>query len=499
MNDPDTGMQPVKLNASSLDKLAPTIEMPAYDRRQLVDGIVHIGVGGFHRAHQAVYIDDLLGQGAGGEWGICGIGLLKHDIAMRDALVPQDCLYTVVERGTGGEDHARVIGAITRFLYAPDDPEAVIEKMASEQTRIVSLTITEGGYFIDQGTGAFEEDHPTVIHDLAHPDRPQCAFGYLLEALERRRQRGLRPFTVLSCDNLQGNGEVARQVMLRFAELRDPSLQDWLAENGAFPNCMVDRITPATTDADRALVREAFGIEDAWPVVTEPFRQWVIEERFCNGRPAFEDVGVQMTPDVHPYETMKIRLLNASHSAMGYLGYLAGFEYIYEIMADSQFRRFIRNFMDQEVTPLLAAVPGIDLDAYKQTLVERCANPTIKDKAARICMDGSAKMPKFILPSIREQLQRGGPTKRLSLVVASWCRYAAGTDEGGKPIVIEDPMAETLSRQAKQGGKDPRPFLDSSEIFGDDLPNAPGFVEEVGEALRSLYDEGVRATLSKYL
>lgn len=499
MNTPITETKPVKLNASSLNKLASTIETPSYDRRQLTDSVIHIGVGGFHRAHQAVYMDDLLQQNAGDEWGICGIGLLKHDIGMRDALTPQDCLYTVVERGTNGEDHARVIGAITRFLLAPDDPEAVIEKMASAQTRIVSLTITEGGYFIDQGTGEFQEDHPLIVHDLAHPNLPECAFGYLLEALERRRQRVLKPFTVLSCDNVQSNGDVTRKVLLRFAELRDASLKDWLAEQGAFPNCMVDRITPATTDADRTLVREVFGIEDAWPVVTEPFRQWVIEDRFCDGRPQFEKVGVQMTSDVHPYETMKLRLLNASHSAMGYLGYLAGFEYIYEIMADPQFRKYIRDLMNEEVTPILEPVPGVDLDEYKEILIERFANPTIKDQASRICLDGSAKMPKFILPSIREQLARGGSVTRLSLAVASWCRFLAGTDEQGKPIEIQDPMADQLRQQAKTAGKDPRPFLGTREIFGNDLPQSPVFVEQVGNALQSLYDVGAKATLAKYL
>ena len=490
--------QAVKLTAAALGALPPAVAVPTYDRQRVASSIVHVGVGGFHRSHQVVYVDDLCQQHGVTEWGFCGVGLLPHDTGIRDALRSQDCLYTVVERSAAG-DQARVIGAITEFLFAPDNPEAVIEKMASSDTRIVSLTITEGGYFIDQGTGEFQENHPTIVHDLAHPDRPNGAFGYMLEALDRRRQRGLKPFTVLSCDNVQGNGDVTRKVMLRFAELRDPSLKDWLAEHGAFPNCMVDRITPATTDADRALVREAFGIEDAWPVVTEPFRQWVIEDQFCNGRPAFEKVGVQMTPDVHPYETMKIRLLNASHSAMGYLGYLAGYTYIYEIMADPQFRKYILDFMNEEVTPVLKPVPGIDLDQYKQTLIERFANPTVKDQATRICLDGSAKLPKFILPTIREQLARGGSVTRLSLAVASWCRFLAGTDEQGKPIEIKDPMADELHRAAKAAGKDPRPFLGIREIFGDDLPQSPVFVEQVGEALRSLYDDGARATLVKYI
>ncbi len=487
----------IKLKTSALGELPPEVSVPTYDRQKVTSSIVHIGVGGFHRSHQVVYIDDLCQDHGDTEWGFCGVGLLAHDTGIRDALQSQDCLYTVVERSASG-DSARVIGAITEFLFAPDDPEAVIEKMAAEATRIVSLTITEGGYFIDQGTGDFQEDHPSIVHDLAHPEQPKTAFGYMMEALDRRRQRGMKPFTVLSCDNVQGNGDVARRVVLRFAELRDPSLKDWLSEQGAFPNCMVDRITPATTDADRALVKEAFGIEDAWPVVTEPFRQWVIEDRFCNGRPEFEKVGVHMTPDVHPYETMKIRLLNASHSAMAYLGYLAGYNYVYEIMADPQFRSYILNLMNEEVTPILEPVAGVDLEEYKETLIERFSNPTIKDQATRLCLDGSAKLPKFILPTIREQLARGGSVRLLSLAVAGWCRFLAGTDEHGKPIEIQDPMADELHRAAKAGGKDPLPFLSLREVFGKDLAESQVFVEQVGEALQSLYEVGSKATVAKY-
>ena len=493
-----THQHPVTLNQGNLGRLPCEVQVPAYRRPGLAQSIVHIGVGGFHRAHQAVYVDDLCRDHGVTDWGFCGVGLLAHDTRIRDALGAQDCLYTLVERSAAG-DRARVIGSIVDFLFAPDDPGAVIGKMASADTRIVSLTITEGGYFIDQGSGEFREDHPDIVHDLAHPQRTTCAFGYLLEALDRRRMQGMQPFTVLSCDNIQGNGDVTRKVLLQFAGLRDPALRDWLAEHGAFPNCMVDRITPATTDADRALVRNAFGIEDAWPVVCEPFRQWVIEDQFCDGRPPLEQVGVQIVRDVHPYETMKIRLLNASHSAMGYLGYLAGYTYIYEIMADPAFRTFILGLMDDEVTPILAPVPGVDLDAYKNTLLERFANPTIKDQATRICLDGSAKLPKFILPTIREQLARGGSVKRLSLAVASWCRFLAGTDEQGKPIAIEDPMAEALQRQAQAAGRDPRPFLAMREIFGDDLPQSAVFVEQVGAALHSLYDVGARATLARYI
>lgn len=490
--------KPVPLNQANLAQLPSAVRQPGYERSALHPGMLHIGVGGFHRSHQAVYIDDLCREHGVTDWGYCGVGLLDHDSGIRDALLGQDCLYTLIER-SGSGDQARVIGAITGFLFAPENPAAVIEKMASAGTHIVSLTITEGGYYIDQGSGAFQEDHPDIVHDLNHPARPTSAFGYMLEALERRRREGLKPFTILSCDNVQGNGEMTRKVMLRLAELRSPLLHKWLAEEGAFPNCMVDRITPATTDADRSLAKERFGIDDAWPVVCEPFRQWVIEDHFCDGRPPFEKVGVQMTADVKPYETMKIRLLNAGHSAMGYLGYLAGYGYIHEIMADPLFRQYILELMNEEVTPILEPVPGIDLDAYKAILLERFANPAIRDQALRICLDGSAKLPKFILPTIREQLARGGPTKRLSLTVASWCRFLTGVDEQGRPIEIQDPMAETLQQHARAAGRDPRPFLAIRGIFGEDLAQATPFVEQVEEALQSLYDIGARATLARYI
>ena len=498
MNSTVSTSHPVKLDNASLKSLPSNVRGPAYDRRDVADGIVHIGVGGFHRAHQAVYVDDVIRETGSNQWGICGVGLLQHDRRMRDALVPQDRLYTVVERGPGADTKARVIGAMTNYLFAPEDTEAVLEKMASADIRIVSLTITEGGYYLDPETGESNLDHPDIDYDLQHPAQPVGAFGYLAEALDRRRQRGLKPFTVMSCDNVQSNGDVTKRMLLAFAERRDPSLRDWIAENGAFPNSMVDRITPATTDADRAMIRETYGIDDAWPVVTEPFRQWVIEDAFCGGRPLWEQVGVQMTSDVHPYETMKIRLLNASHSAMGYLGFLAGFEHIHEVMADELFRRFVIDFMDEEVTPILDEVPGIDLATYKKTLVERFSNPAIKDQISRICMDGSAKIPKFILPTIREQLQRGGPTRRASLVIASWCRAMAGTDDQGAKIEVLDPMAGVLREHARAAGRDPEKFLDIREVFGEDLPQSDVFVEQVREALESLYDQGTRKTLAKY-
>ncbi len=455
-----------RLNELLLPALPPSVAIPSYDRRTVTSGIVHIGVGGFHRAHEAVYLDDLMALGAGREWGVCGVGLRPADKAMQEALLPQDCLYTVVTRSAGG-DAARVVGSLRRFLFAPDGAKAVLDALVAPATHIVSLTITEGGYNFSPATGEFDGENPDVRHDLQDPAHPVSVFGFLAEALDRRRRAGQVPFTVLSCDNVPENGDMARKTVLAFAALRDPALHDWVATNVAFPNGMVDRITPQTTDADRAMVRQKFGIEDAWPVVCEPFRQWIIEDKFSDGRPPLERVGVQFTTDVHPYEMMKLRLLNASHSAMGYLGFLAGFPFIHEIMADDVFRQFIKRLMDREVTPLLAPVPGIDLADYKATLLTRFANPAIKDQTARICLDGSSKVPKFLLPSLREALGTGRPSALLTLALAGWLRYLRGEDEQGEPYLIDDPRAAELQRLARQGGADPRPLLGLTDLFGD--------------------------------
>ncbi len=485
------------LGSASLKQLAGDVQVPSYDRRGLPHSIVHMSVGGFHRAHQAVYLDDLLGRGER-EWAICGVGLLPQDDRMRDALRSQDCLYTVVERSAAG-DRARVIGSIVEYLFAPAERELVLERMAAPTCRIVSLTITEGGYYINQGTGEFNAAHPDIQHDLSHPHAPTCSFGYLAEALDRRRGRGLPPFTIQSCDNLQNNGEVARRMFLAFAGQRDPSLRGWLEERGAFPNAMVDRITPATTDEHRAMVKEKFGIADGWPVVTEPFKQWVIEDHFPLGRPAWEQVGAQMTSDVLPYEKMKIRLLNASHQALCYIGMLLGQRYAHETMADEDIRRLVEHMMEVEVTPLLPEVPGIDLGAYKRTLVERFANPTLRDQLARIGTEGSARIPKFVLPSIEEQLARGGPIQALTFTVAAWFRYLTGTDDAGAALPINDPLADELTRRARAGREDPRALLGLRELFGDTLPRSAAFTALLERDLRALYRDGPRRALAECL
>ena len=461
-------------------------------RERLRPAIVHFGVGGFHRAHQAVYLDDLAERRISTDWAEQGIGLLPGDRRMAEALIPQDCLYTVVERSEAA-DRARVIGSLRGYTFAPDDPGRVLELLADPATRIVSLTITEGGYLVDDKTGVFDATHPAIQQDVDQ-HAPRTVFGYIVAGLERRRAAGIPPYTVMSCDNLQGNGSVARTAVVSFARLGDASLAAWIDANVGFPNAMVDRITPQTTDVDRAMVAETFGMVDAWPVVTEPFRQWVLEDRFGNGRPPLEEVGVQIVTDVHPYETMKLRLLNGSHQAMAYLGYLAGYRYAHEVIGDQDFVSFLTRMMDVEVTPLLPPVAGIDLAGYKRTLLERFGNPKIADTLARLATDGSDRMPKFVLPSLAEALAEGRPHRLLTLVVAGFCRYLRGVDEQAQPITLQDGRADELSRLANQSQTDPRPLLAVRRVFGDLGQNA-AWVAELTDARRELDTLGARATV----
>ena len=480
------------LNQANLGSLS--IPVPSYDRSQVTVGIVHFGVGGFHRAHQAMYVDQLMEQGKALDWGICGVGVMPFDLKMKEAMQAQDCLYTLVEKAPDGSWEPRIIGSIVQYLYAPDDPEAVIEKMADPATRIVSLTITEGGYNFHPVTGEFDDTNPAVKADLAPGAVPATTFGLITEALVRRRSRGIEPFTVMSCDNIQGNGHMAQEVFTAFARLRDPELGEWVAGNVAFPNSMVDRITPVTTDEDRAQISERFGVEDAWPVVCEPFTQWALEDKFPSGRPPFEDVGVQVVPDVVPYELMKLRLLNASHQALCYFGYLAGYRLVHEVAQDQLFANFLLDYMNREATPTLAPVPGIDLDAYKLQLIERFSNAAVRDTVARLCARSSERIPTWLVPVIRENLAAGRDVTLSAAVVASWARYAEGVDEQGEPIEIVDQLADTVQRLAAQQRDDPLAFVKNRELFGD-LAGEQDFTEPYLNALNSLHSKGSRATL----
>jgi mannitol 2-dehydrogenase len=483
-----------QLDARSLPSLAGSLPVPTYDRSSLRTGIVHLGVGAFHRSHQAMYVDRLLEQGRAQDWAICGVGVLPADRRMAEVMAAQDCLYTLVVKHADGTYEPRVVGSIVEYLLAPDDPEAVVEKMAAETTRIVSLTVTEGGYNVDPVTGRFDASAADVVEDLRPGAALRTTFGLVTEALVRRRDRGLAPFTVVSCDNIQHNGDVARRSFAAFAGLRDPELGGWVDREVLFPNSMVDRITPATTDEDRAEVARRFGVDDAWPVVCEPFTQWVLEDRFDLGRPPLEDAGVQVVADVDPYERMKLRLLNASHQGLAYLGRLAGYRLVHDAAQDPLFQRFLLGYMEEEATPTLLPVPGIDLDDYRRELIARFSNPAVRDTLARLAFDGSERLTKWLLPVVRDNLAAGGQVRRSAAVVAGWARYSEGVDEQGEAIDIADRRRDTLMAAARRQREDPLAFLADRQLFGD-LVDDERFTAPYLATLDSLYRRGARATL----
>ncbi|MFK4088688.1 mannitol dehydrogenase family protein [Kribbella sp. NPDC020789] len=480
------------LSTAALSALGNEVAVPTYDRTAVTPGIVHFGVGGFHRAHQAMYLDALMNDGKALDWGIVGVGVLPQDRRMYDVLSAQDHLYTLVIKHPDGTLEPRVIGSIVDYLFAPDSAEAVLDRLVDPATRIVSLTITEGGYHVNQVTG--ELDTSGLEADLEPGATPGSAFGFVVEALARRRAAGIAPFTVMSCDNIPGNGQVARKMLAAFARLKDPALADFLEKEVRFPNCMVDRITPVTTDGDREALLQHFGVEDSWPVVCEPFTQWVLEDDFGGARPPYEEVGVQIVDDVEPYELMKLRLLNASHQALCYLGYLSGYRYAHEVCQDKLFIDFLLGYMTEEGTPTLPPVPGVDLDRYRHQLIERFANPEVKDTLARLCAESSDRIPKWLVPVIREQLAAGREIKRSALVVASWARYAEGVDEQGEPIEVVDRLRDKLVERAQHNREDPLVFVSDPDLFGD-LASDPRFVAEYQAALQSLHEIGARATL----
>lgn len=486
--------QPTRLSNATLASLPQGVARPTYDRDRVSVGIVHFGVGGFHRAHQAMYLDRLMNQGLALGWGICGVGVMSADQRMREALGAQDGLYTLMVRYPDGTVEPTVIGSIIEYLFAPDDPEAVIERMADPKVQIVSLTITEGGYNFNAVSGQFDEANPDVVHDLQPGAAPKTSFGLITAALNRRRQRGVTPFTIMSCDNIPGNGDAARRSFTAFATLSSPELGAFLEEKVKFPNSMVDRITPVTTDEDRAELKERFGIEDRWPVVCEPFAQWVLQDGFAGERPPLEEVGVQVVADVEPYELMKLRLLNASHQALCYFGHLAGYRLVHEVFQDPLFARFVRSYMDREATPTLAPVPGVDLDEYKQNLMERFSSAAVRDTVARLCAETSDRIPKFLLPVIRENLRRGGEITLSAAVVASWARYAEGVDEQGEPIEIVDQLKDSLIANARRQREDPLAFIANRDVFGDLVDDAR-FRTAYTSALDALHSRGARATL----
>jgi fructuronate reductase len=486
----------MRLSSSTLSRIPAATARPAYDRAAVRTGIVHLGIGAFHRAHQAVYTDDALAAGDLG-WGIVGASLRSPDTA--DALNPQDGLYALSVRSGEGE-RLRVVGSVRRVMVAPEDPEALLQLMAAPKVRIVSLTVTEKGYCHDPATGRLREDHPDILADLASPSTPRSAPGLIVEALARRLAAGLPPFTVLTCDNLPANGETVHRVLSRYAALRDPELGRHVEGGVACPSTMVDRIVPATTDEDRDRIAAALGLRDAWPIVTEPYTQWVIEDRFPQGRPDWAAAGATFTADVAAWEAMKLRLLNGSHSSLAYLGYLCGCETVADAMAEPEIAHHVGALMD-EVAPTLRVPAGADVPDYRARLVARFRNPALRHRTWQIAMDGSQKLPQRLLGSVRDRLAAQAPIPRLALGVAGWMRYVAGFDEAGRPIDVRDPLAAELRRIADAAGGNAgamaRGLMGVKSVFGDDLPADPRFTGPVTAALESLLRDGVRATLSR--
>lgn len=481
----------IQLGEDTLSALAEWVEVPTYDRAALSPAVVHIGVGGFHRAHQLVYFDDLAQRGISTDWGVVGVGMRSS--AMRDALLPQEYLFTVVEKGPRGET-GRVVGVMGRYVFAPESSDELLDTLSAPSTRLVTLTVTANGYPVNLDTGQFEAKAFEVIADLRNPQQPSSVFGYLVEALDRRRRSGALPFTVLSCDNVPHNGAAARTAVMSFAALRDPQLAAWIAENVSFPSSMVDRITPETSPQQRDAIAVSLGVDDRWPVVTEPFSQWIVEDDFCNGRPPLDEVGVLYVDDVQPYKLIKTRLLNATHSAVGYLGYLCGYRTMHEAMSDPVITEYVIRLLD-EVSPMLPHAPGMDVRLYRRQLLERFANPGISDQLTRLCGRGSTKMASYLLPSLRQALAEGRDCEMLTLALAGWFRYLRGIDENGRDIDVQDAQKDILQTLARQGGNDPSVLLRGSALFRV-LNENQGFIAAMSEALTEIDRHGTRNVLA---
>lgn len=484
----------VAINQNNLALLPKDISIPDYDRSKLTPGFLHFGVGNFHRAHMAIYLDRLFARGEGHDWAIVGSGIRPANADMREKLGAQDWLTTVVELDPTVLT-ARVACSMIDFL--PIGAEPILAALVDPRIRIVTLTVTEGGYYIDAATGGIAVDNPEIKADAANPEAPRTIFGLMIKALKARRAAGVAPFAVLSCDNLPGNGNLTRQTVVSLARLSDPTFADWIAADVAFPNCMVDCITPATAERERKLVEERFGIVDAAPVVCETFRQWVIEDKFPSGRPPLEAVGVEFVDDVTGYELMKLRILNASHASICYAAALLGHHFVHDAMSDPDILVFLRTLQTREAIPTLKPLPGVDYAVYLDKVVERFSNPEIGDTIPRLTEDGSDRQPKFILPTVRDALDAGGPIDGLALEVALWCWYSRGVDEASKPIDIVDTRAADLKRRALEAVERPAAFLENPEVFSD-LGANPRFAGAFARWIDRLGALGVRKTLQEY-
>ncbi|MFO7805861.1 MAG: mannitol dehydrogenase family protein [Paracoccaceae bacterium] len=483
------------LSLATLTDLPDGVRVPSYARSDLSPGIVHIGLGNFHRAHQAWYLHRLMDAGKAHDWAIIGAGVRPGDAAARDKMLAQDCLTTLIELDPAGKS-AEVTGSMIGFIPVEENNAALIKAMTAPAIRIVSLTVTEGGYY-QAGDGSFDADHADMVHDAAHPDAPRSAFGAMVAALRARRDAGHGPFTCQSCDNLQGNGDILRQTVAGLARLSDPDLAAWIDGNCTFPNAMVDCIVPATGPSELTLAR-SFGVADAVPVTHENFRQWVIEDRFCAGRPPWEDLGVTITDDVHVFEAMKLRCLNAGHQIIANPGELLGVETIAGCMGHPLIHGLFRKVALQEIVPHVAAVPGMTPEAYVDLIDQRFANPEIRDTVRRVAFDGSSRHTGFLLPVVRDALKAGTPVSGLALVEALWARMCEGTREDGSAIAPNDPMWDDLQAAAKSAKNRPAAWLEQRRIYGD-LAAQATFADAFSKWLSLIWQDGTEAALQAYL
>jgi fructuronate reductase len=483
------------LALASLARLPAGVARPAFDPRTVRVGIVHLGLGAFHRAHQAVYTDALLARDP--RWGICGVSLKTPRAT--EGLAAQDGLYTVLWKG-GGATRAQVIGALREVRFAGADRVGTVARIADPDVHVVSLTVTEKGYSHDPASGTLDLAHPDIVADLAHPDAPVSAVGTLVAAIAARRASHGAPLTIVCCDNLPHNGRTLQGLVQAFAAARDATLPRWIDDHVAFPDTMVDRIVPATTPDDVAEAARLLGVDDAAPVAAEPFGQWVIEDRFAGPRPPWDAAGAQWAHDVGVYETMKLRLLNGSHSAIAYLGFMLGHTTVWQAADDPLVARYVECMMADEIVPTLAAPPGVDLHAYRRALLARFRNRALPHRTQQIAMDGSQKLPQRLLGTIRDRRAAGAPYARLALAVAAWIRYASGRDEAGAPIAVADPMAATFARLAAAHAGHPaglaNAFVDLAPVFGD-LGGDAAFRRLVVDDVAALFRDGTRAALAR--
>lgn len=486
-----------RLSAATLADLDASVVRPAYDRDAIGTGHVHLGIGAFARAHTAVYSDTAIAN-AGGDWGIAAVSL-RHP-AVRDRLAPQDCLYTIAVSDADRLER-RLIGAIRSVHVAPEDRGAVVGLLADPATLVVTLTVTEKGYCLSPDSGRLDFGHAGIAHDAADPARPETATGFLVAAMRKRRDAGAPPFTVISCDNLPGNGRRLGAAVREFAAKTDPDLVPWIESSVRFPATMVDRIVPATTDDDLAAATDALGLVDEGVVCTESFSQWVIEDAFANERPAWELAGAMFVDDVEPYERAKLRLLNGAHSSLAYLGYLAGFDYVHEVMQDDAFEAFARKLMTVEISPVTPEPRGMEHGTYIDALLQRFRNSSLRHRTWQIAMDGSQKLPQRLLDTVREQLRRDGPIDGVAIAIAAWIRYTLGRDEAGDPIDVQDPLAERFASIASEYadvGRIVDRYLDIAEVFGTDLAGERRFASALDARLRELMERGAAATVRDY-